>query len=148
MAIAPGGPLHDKPVARSVFKGTAVLRPVRIERTNFLEPRREQAGTPFLPGFSLRDVEDQQILLGGSWLYGMATAEGEFKVKVFTSGAEHDSIESVVVLKAPDHFQPEALRVHGSSLDQIGDRTSNPKLLRHRERSFLFGLTIELRRDR
>lgn len=107
--ITPASPLNDKPVTIAVFKGTPSLRPVWIEGLNLPESGREHTPASLLPFFSLGEVEDKQILLCGRWLYGMDATEGELKVMVLRARAEHDSIESIVIIKFAEDLQFEAL---------------------------------------
>ena len=106
---APTSPLNDKPVTIAVFKGTPTLGPVWIEGLNLPESGSEHTAASLLPFFSLGEVEDKQILLCGRWLYGMDATERELKVMVLRTRAEHDSIESIVIIKFADDLQFEAL---------------------------------------
>lgn len=131
--VAPDCPLNDKPVTIAVFKGTPTLGPVWVDRLNFPESGREHTAASLLPFFGLGEVENKQIFLCGRWLYGMVATEGELKVMVLRARAEHDSIESIVILKFSDDLQFEALYVHGRSGRKIRDGASDSKLGAHSE---------------
>jgi hypothetical protein len=45
---------------------------------------------------------------------------------------EHDTVESVVVLEAPNHAKTEAATVHGRGSRKITDWPGDPELRRHR----------------
>ena len=129
--VAPAGPLNDKPVTIAVFKGPPTLGPVWIEGLNLPESGREHMAASSLPILSLGEVEDKQILLCGRWLYGMDATEGELKVMVLRARAEHDSIESIVIIKFAEDLQFEALYVHGRGGRKIRDGASDSKLGAH-----------------
>jgi hypothetical protein len=131
--ITPASPLNDKPVAIAIFKGTPTLSPIWIEGLNFPESGREHTAASLLPFFSLGEVEDKQIFLCGRWLYGMDATERELKVMVLRACAEHDSIESIVILKFSDDLQLEALYVHGCGGRKIRDGAGDSKLSAHSE---------------
>ena len=128
---APTSPLNDKPVTIAVFKGTPTLGPVWIEGLNLSESGREHTAASLLPFFGLGEVEDKQIFLCGRWLYGMGATERELKVMVLRTRAEHDSIESIVILKFAEDLQFEALHVHGRGGRKIRDGASDSKLGAH-----------------
>ena len=128
---APDCPFNDKPVAVAVFKGTPTLSPIWIEGLNFPESGREHTAASLLPFFSLGEVEDKQIFLCGRWLYGMDATEGELKVMVLRASAEHDSIETIVIIKFSEDLQFETLYVHGRGGRKIRDGAGDSKLGAH-----------------
>ncbi len=129
--VAPDCPLNDKPVTIAVFKGAPTLGPVWIEGLNFPESGREHTAASLLPFFGLGEVKNKQIFLCGRWLYGMDATERELKVMVLRAGAEHDSIESIVIIKFAEDLQFEALYVHGRGGRKIRDGASDSKLGAH-----------------
>ena len=52
-------------------------------------------------------------------------------MKIFTSVATHEAIESSVIFKVSDHVELEALSVHGRDSGQIRDGTGDAKLRAH-----------------
>jgi hypothetical protein len=128
---APASPLNDKPVTIAIFKGTPTLGPVWIERLNFPKSGREHTAASLFPFFGLGEVKNKQIFLCGRWLYGMDATKRELKVMVLRTRAEHDSIESIVIIKFADDLQFEALYVHGCGGRKIRDGASDSKLGAH-----------------
>jgi hypothetical protein len=61
---APSGVLEDYPIAVRILKGLPLDLPIGIERLHRLVPRLSQSLHGFGPSPSIRQIEDQQIVLG------------------------------------------------------------------------------------
>ena len=61
----------------------------------------------------------------------MGTAVCELEVVAGARGAEHDAVESVVVLEAPNDTKAETTAVHIYRSREIADWPSDPKVRRH-----------------
>jgi hypothetical protein len=114
-----------------VLVGAAIDFPVGIERLHLFEPAGQHLGAGVFPIRRHRNVEDGQVFIRGCRQDGMRATVRELEVVLRTGEAEHDAIESLVILEAADNLQTKALAVHGSGPCQIADWPCDSKVMQH-----------------
>jgi hypothetical protein len=107
----PGSVLQDDSVAVGVLEGHTVAVPVGIERGYRVEPSSPHRADGGFIFSSVKEIEDQKIVLTRSPASRMTVSMRELKMIRCAWTPQHHAVESVVVLKTEEDLETESVAV-------------------------------------
>src|SRR5260370_33567291 len=103
----PGSVLQDDSVTVRVLEGCTVAVPVGIERRYGVEPSSPHRADGGFIFSSVREIEDQKIVLTRSPASRMTVSVGKLKMIRGAGPPQQHAVESVVVLKTEEDLESE-----------------------------------------
>src|SRR5258708_11755170 len=107
----PGSVLQDDSVAVGVLEGCTIAVPVGIERRYGVEPSSPHRADGGFIFSSVREIEDQKIILTRSPASRMTVSVGKLKMIRCARAPQHHAVESVVILKTEEDLKTESIAV-------------------------------------
>src|SRR5215510_2689996 len=95
--------LEYDPIPIEILERLPLCFPIGIIRRDTLEPRCEHASTTGFPLALVRDVEDQQMILGRNFADVVSTLGRELQMVGLLGMSEDDAVKTVMVMELGEH---------------------------------------------
>ena len=118
-------PLDYNSISVGILKCPAAPIPIRIERPGRLKACCLHSENGCFPVPTIRNVEDQQIVLSGRSTCHVPLRVREFEMVRRTLPAEHHSIESIMVFEFIEYGHAKALAIELQEGAQVVSRPRN-----------------------
>jgi hypothetical protein len=120
--------LQNDAVAVVILERHAMKFPVWIGRKYIEEARNSHGVACDLPFVDAWQVENHEILMCWTGRNRVVPTVGEFEVVLHSFFAEHESVETFMILEFSKYAQTQSRTVHQSDAIKIANRSRNAKM--------------------